>query len=335
MYCLEINTFCHRLILAGTFSKAQSMPRISGCLIFICASIFSCSRTKTEDAIFYPGDGSPGDSALLFAYGSISTDSFEHSSPAFSPDGKIVLWSVVDMPSWKANIYEMEYEKGTWTTPYQPSFCDTTASDIYPSFSPDGRTLYFSSSRKLPSGQFPSKGNVIWRSERTASGWSTPVPLDSGVSSGGDYSPSVASNGSVYFTHGPFRSPDWNILTAPADASAHPAPLPPSINTTGYEDGPFIAADESYIIFESDRPGGVGGSIDLYISFKTANGTWNNAVNMGPTINTKDSERFARVSPDGRYLFFGSDRRRVNGQPNFDIYWVNASLIDRLRPKNH
>src|SRR5688572_30542429 len=87
-------------------------------------------------------------------------------------------------------------------------------------------------------------------------------------------------------------------------ANAEPARLPPTINTSGYEDGPFVTPDESYLIFESDRPGGIGGSIDLYICFKSQNGEWSTPVTLGPSVNSSAAERFARVSPDGKFLFF-------------------------------
>jgi Tol biopolymer transport system component len=119
------------------------------------------------------------------------------------------------------------------------------------------------------------------------------------------------------------------------DSIVEASALPSPVNTSGYEDGPFISTDESYIIFESDRPGGVGESIDLYISFKSENGEWSNAINMGPTINSNHTERFARVSPDGKFLFFGSNRRRINGQPNFDIYWIDAAIISRLKSSSN
>lgn len=306
-----------------------------------CLSVFallltisSCSKLKDyKEAISYPGELSSIDSAELFAPGIISLDSSEHSAPSFSPDGRTVLWSFIEMPSWKASIVEMNYKNGAWSKPQRPSFADTSASEISPSFSPEGRILYFSSGRKLPSGQFPPKGNSIWVVEKTEAGWGNPQPLDSAVSKSGDYSPSVAKNGNLYFTHGPFRSPDWNIHMAESvnGKLSQAVKLSSSINTSSYEDGPFIAADESYLIFESNRPGGVNGSIDLYISFKSENGDWTTPLNMGPQINTAATERFAHVSPDGRYLFFGSNKRNVKGQPNFDIYWIDASIISRLK----
>ena len=297
-------------------------------------AISSCNRSGKGDAtIDYPGGRIATDSAELFAPGIISSDSFEHSAPTFSPDGRTVLWSILEMPSWKASILEMNYHDGEWSVPVRPTFSDTTASDIYPSLSPDGKTLYFSSSRRLPSGEFPSRGNVLWTVKKTGTGWSVPQPLDSVVSKGGEYSPSIAINDNLYFTHGPFRSPDWNILVAEdiRVSNTQPTQLPPTINTSRYEDGPFVAPDESYLIFESDRPGGIGGSIDLYISFKSKNGDWRTPVTLGPRVNSGAAERFARVSPDGKFLFFGSNRRQIEGKPNFDIYWISTSVIAMLR----
>jgi Tol biopolymer transport system component len=223
----------------------------------------------------------------------------------------------------------MNYENESWSPAYAPSFADTSANDISPSFSPDGKTLYFSSSRKLPSGKIPERGNVLWRVDRAENGWGTPSPMDSTVSRGGDYAPAISANGNLYFTYGPFRSPDWNIYIALPGTDA--LQQPDGINSPGYEDGAFIAPDESYLIFESDRPGGVDGSIDLYISFRNSNGKWETPLNMGTKVNSPAAERFARITPDGKYLFFGSKRRVVNGEPNFDIYWIDSSVIESLR----
>jgi Tol biopolymer transport system component len=298
---------------------------------FILSLLITCTKRDESVGMDYLGQDEPGDSARIFASGTISTDAFEHSSPAFSPDGKTVLWAVMELPSWKSRILEMTFDDGRWSTSHLPSFSDTSASDISPSFSPDGRTLFFSSGRILPPGRFPEKGNVIWKVERNEKGWGTPVPLDSVISRSGDYAPSMSAKGNLYFTYGPFRSPDWNIFVASLrDNLSRPRRID-VINSIHYEDGPYIAPDESYLIFESDRARGLNGSIDLYISFRLENGEWGMPLNMGPTVNSKASERFASVSPDGKYLFFGSNRRQINGTPNFDIYWISSSIVDELK----
>ena len=298
----------------------------TGWLVLICCS------TRSVDAP-YPGGSQPYDTATLFAPGIISTNELEHSSPAISPDGKTILWSVVSLPSWRSRIMEINFENAQWSTPRIASFNDTSASQIYPFFCENNEVL-FSSDRPLPFGTRNSRGNVLWKVKYTATGWTDLHPLDSIVSGGGDYALSRASNGNLYFAHGPFRSPDWNIYLSDHNGDSR-ALMDSEINSPYYEDGVFIAPDESYLIFESDRPGGMGESIDLYISFKQKDGSWSSPVNMGNSINTTAAERFASVSHDGKVLFFGSNRRTVNGNPNFDIYWINATVIDMLRAKNN
>lgn len=98
------------------------------------------------------------------------------------------------------------------------------------------------------------------------------------------------------------------------------------INTGKWTAHPFIAADESYIIWDSEREGGYGDS-DLYISFRQADGSWGAAINFGQTINTEGEDGGGYVTPDGKYLFFC----RRCAPPDFEIMWVDARIIGQLR----
>ena len=80
---------------------------------------------------------------------------------------------------------------------------------------------------------------------------------------------------------------------------------------------PFIAPDQSWLIFASERPGGYGAA-DLYVSFRRPDGTWGEPKNLGPSVNTAGSEYTPMLSPDGRYLFF------TRGRFGDDIYWVDV-----------
>ena len=91
---------------------------------------------------------------------------------------------------------------------------------------------------------------------------------------------------------------------------------------------PFIAPDESYLIFDGKREGGYGDS-DIYISFKQKDGSWGQVINLGNKINTNAWEASASISPDGKYLFFN----RNVGSGNVDIFWVDAKIIETLSPK--
>jgi len=43
------------------------------------------------------------------------------------------------------------------------------------------------------------------------------------------------------------------------------------------------------------------GQSDLFISFRQKDGSWSKVVNMGEEIISREEERFASVSPDGKY----------------------------------
>ena len=94
------------------------------------------------------------------------------------------------------------------------------------------------------------------------------------------------------------------------------------------------------------------GSIDLYVTFKDADDNWTPVVNFGSVINTDRVESAARISPDGRYIFltglyihhdWGSgsygysdviDYFTKPGHGRADIYWIDAKIIEDLRPEN-
>jgi hypothetical protein len=112
-----------------------------------------------------------------------------------------------------------------------------------------------------------------------------------------------------------------------------PKPFSATINTGTFNAHPFIAPDESYILWDGRRPSGFGGS-DIYVSFRQANGEWGPAINLGEAINTPAWEASASVTPDGRYLFFHRMIQPADGDglPDVDIFWVDAQVLDTLRP---
>ncbi|WP_125720619.1 TolB family protein [Pseudoalteromonas rubra] len=102
------------------------------------------------------------------------------------------------------------------------------------------------------------------------------------------------------------------------------------VNSGAMTAHPFIAPDESYLIWDSEREDGFGDS-DLYISFKQQDGSWGKAINMGAAVNSDKWDAYATVTPDGKYLLF--NRGVSDDNKNVDVYWVDASIIDTLRAK--
>jgi hypothetical protein len=90
------------------------------------------------------------------------------------------------------------------------------------------------------------------------------------------------------------------------------------LNTPSDEVGASVSADGSELYLASNRPGGEGG-FDLYVSRRTKTG-WGLPQSLGKSINTSADEVDAALTPDGRRLFFASDRS--GSQAKTDLYVV-------------
>jgi len=185
--------------------------------------------------------------------------------------------------------------------------------------STDGESLYFS--------QDSDESPAIYVAHKSPQGWLPPHRLTATDLGRRQRSPSVAANGNLYFS-GEGNNPgkaDIYVSEFRNQQYMPPRKLDENINSKYHEGHVHIAPDESYMIFDSNRPGSYGKS-DLYISYRRTNGTWTQAVNLGGKINTPDAEWLPCMSPDGNYLFFS---RSVKGQA--DIYWVSAGFLQRYK----
>jgi outer membrane protein OmpA-like peptidoglycan-associated protein/Tol biopolymer transport system component len=78
-----------------------------------------------------------------------------------------------------------------------------------------------------------------------------------------------------------------------------------NVNTDYWDSAPSISPDGKALYFSSNRPGGLGG-IDLYIAFKNEKGGWEEAINLGPQINTSGDEQTPFIHADNNSLYFSS-----------------------------
>ena len=269
----------------------------------------------------YLGQKPPGMTPEIFAKEIVSTAQGEFNA-AFSPDGKEFYFSVNE-PSGRETMRFMTLKEDRWTPPLPASFV-SPQNDCDPIFSQDGKRLYFISTR--PKKDRAARDWDIWYVERKESDWSDPINIGPPVNSEVDeYYVSFTKDGTIYFASnrsGGLGSFDIYRSKLVDGQYVKPENLGIAINTRYLEHDPFIALNESYLVFTSvDRPGGFGTG-DLYISFRRENGTWSKAENLGKTFNTSGYDFCPIGSPDGKYFFF---TRRG------DIYWVRLEAILKLR----
>jgi hypothetical protein len=306
-------------------------------LLFMTLLLVGCGTEKTdppsdttEVSTAYLGQTPPGMTPELFAPDILPTESIQHCVPAFSPDGREVYWTTYNLESARpsAAVYFMKETEGIWSEPAIAPFSGGDHSDYAPMFAPDGQRLYFGSRR--PS--FSSTSMNIWYVTRTDAGWSEPVILGSPPNSeNGSNQASFTSDGTMYSV-GRNTGCTWNVgiyRSRFVDGMYQPPELLGSqINTADADSYPYIAHDESYLLFGSSRPGAKSVETDLYIAFRNEDDTWSEPQRLGDEINNGKTVSFACVSHDGKYLFFN----RFGDDDDDKFYWVDARILDQYRP---
>jgi Tol biopolymer transport system component len=263
--------------------------------------------------------------AELFA---LSTGHNE-SSVTFTPDGKTayfqkgIAWSGISV------IVFSDLKDGRWTEPEVASFSGRYR-DNTPFIAPDGKWLFFSSSRSLD-GKSSKNDLDIWFVEKTANGWGEPQNLGSPVNTADqETSPSVTADGTLYFASnrsGARGGADIYCSRLVGGKYTEPENLE-AINSPEYDSNPCIDARGERLFFASSRPGGAG-AMDIYVSAHR-DGRWEVPRNVGSAINTPAAELWTALSPDGRYLFFNSSRKI--GDPAFERKPMTyTQLIKKLR----
>jgi len=92
------------------------------------------------------------------------------------------------------------------------------------------------------------------------------------------------------------------------------------LNTPDNEGASTMSADGRILYFTACNRRDGQGQCDIYRSV-LLNGRWSKPQNIGIPVNSRYSEKHPAISPDGRYLYFTSDR--PGGKGSFDI-WVSA-----------
>lgn len=266
--------------------------------------------------------------AEIFAESVISTNNVFAS--AFTPDGKTVYFTQSTPDRSQMKILFSRREKGRWTTPTLAEF-SSKFRDFDPFITPDGTKLFFNSNRPVNGDQTgeATKDSNLWVVTKIKSGWSAPQYVPAPVNSEfSDFYVTAASNGTLYFASnrtGGKGGVDIYRSKFAGGKYAEPENLS-EINTEKSDSNPYIAPDEGYLIFFSDRDGGFGES-DLYISYNQ-NGKWTVPQNLGETISTADAEFCPVVAPDKKHFYFSRSNFVGGKRVGENIYRIKIKALN-------
>lgn len=260
--------------------------------------------TKKKESYF--GQKPPGLTPEVLLPGIVATGEDFVGNAKFSPDMKEIYVDKHDGNYKNSKTVVIRYENNKWQ--------DESVSDVVSpgNFSKDGTIIY--------------KGNKYM--ERTGSGWSELKSMGTPFDDKRIMGISITDKKTIFFSH--FDEPDRRgaiRYSRLIDGKYQPSQkLGKEINNGSPLAHPYIAPDESYLIWDAVREGGYGNS-DLYISFKQEDGSWGKVINLGDKINTKASEEGPLITPDGKFLTFSRGGYTVNEDGSFYVfgspYWVD------------
>jgi Tol biopolymer transport system component len=275
----------------------------------------------------------------IFAEGIISQKRSSEFDICFSPDGLTAFFTRRSEGGMQ-KIWQSTFNAGQWTIPVLASF--STDRDEMPFVSPDGKTIYFGSTRPIDGR--PGKGGFdmnIWKADWSDSGWNQPQPLDAGINAIQEENEQwPSSNENFIFTLNNLdfiyatmlrgtEAIDIYQLRLKADGITDRVKISGLFaNAKVWKYSPVISPDGNYLFFNSYGLEGGMGAEDIYVSRKTSTG-WSEARNIGSLINTVSEESSPRFSPDGRYFFFAREIKpapEVDG--TWDIYFVETRFLE-------
>jgi len=203
----------------------------------------------------------------------------------------------------------------------------TELNELSVTFTSDGNTVYFATEDWL----YGSGGKDIWESyfngivwSESENGWGEPRNAGMSINSAGNESGVSISSGEtmVFATDGRGGNGGLDLFLSQWDGKTWTLAQPLSyyINSPYDEFDPLLGKSGDYLIFASDRPGGIG-EVDLWISFAYQN-YWIRPRNMGEIYNSKGFDRSPFLSGDGKTFYFTSYNRRFDGTGGFDIWKI-------------
>ncbi len=269
----------------------------------------------------YLGQKPPGMIPEIFAPGIISTVSHEFSC-CFSPDGNEFYFTRRHSGLNQTVIMICKIVDGVWTEPEVASFTKNEFT-FEPFVTPDNKRLYFQSGRVID-GALQMFTLYVDRDEN--GDWGGIGDLGELFNPNKTMHIASTDSGTIYTTDisGGMGNEALGIIRKSEGMYQKLEKLGTPFNEEGRNQHPWIAPDESTIVYTVGRPGEEPNSV-LFCSFRKRDGGWSKPLEIN--LGMRASQPF--ITADGKYLFFSSGERGKG-----DVYWVGAKIIEELKSKD-
>lgn len=238
--------------------------------------------------------------------GTVSTNGFEFGT-SVSPNGN-ELFFIKGIAGFRRTVLVYcHWKNGYWSKPKIAPFSGKYR-DMNPYHSKDGKRLYFTSDR--PTSNDNLKGSNFWYVDKLTKGWSEPKLVKGAIND--EYEivyPTVHKDGTVHFVSWSRPgSKGGDIFISKLKNGSYTKPeLVEELNTEASDADPEMSLDGKYMFITSQRKEGLG-HYDLYVFKKRRDGKWGKAINLGAKVNSRNMDSDPILSPDGKTLYFSSDK---------------------------
>lgn len=261
------------------------------------------------------------DAPRFFAPGVVTIPEATTYRPTFTPDGRTAIYSLEVGGGYV--LVQTRMRGGRWGEPEVLPFSGRH-SDAEGVLSADGSRFVFASQRPRE-GDAPRADYDLWEVTRDASGrWGAPRHMDALATPAHELYPSLTRDGTLYFTR---STADGSDLFRAAGGGVGAEPVR-EVNTDRRETGVFVDPGGTLLLFESNRAGSLGGT-DIFVSCREGT-AWGAARPLPAPVNSPANETSAVLSPDGRTLYFTSNRRSPDA-PRLGEALRYRDLLRRLR----
>ncbi|QDA62574.1 OmpA family protein [Hymenobacter jejuensis] len=247
----------------------------------------------------------------------------------------VPLKTYYDLVEYRKGIATFHPPKGVYTS--MGAAINSKAEDYGPTLNSEAGLFIFSSKRKMR-GINSVIDEDLYTSRKEGDYWTDAEPLPKPINSTyNEGSACITKDGkTIYFArcecpncHG---NCDLFVSSLKDGQWSVPKSLGTTVNSNAWDSQPTLSRTEDTLYFASDRLGGFGLS-DIWYTYKLKNGQWAKAENMGPVVNTRESEVSPFYHPLYNVLYFSSRGQLLNFG-DFDIYKTYRANGRWQEPKN-
>lgn len=237
----------------------------------------------------------------------LSTPGYE-ASPTFSPDGRELIYLAADAGFRGWHLLMSRCVDGAWSKPAPPSFAGPAgAFDADAGYTPDGKGVYFVSTRHDPAGE---DFDIYYAARGSDGAFADPVRLPAPVNSPqSELLPRVDAAGNLYFgSSRPGGHGQSDIYVAEQRAGAWQVRnLGAPVSTAANDYEAEISRDGNTLILVADR----GDRSHLY-HFRKQGGAWREVGRIA--ARTDVFQVGPLLSPDAEKLLFAQASRDRSGE---------------------